>query len=276
MKSTFLSAINQRKSIRSYIQFPSEEQQIKIKSLVENPIPKTPFTENSKEVVRLCYIQDSLGFSASCGVISGDKHWICGASKKDDKYSSENYGFVFEWLILECTKLGLGTVWLGGTFRLAPFNDFLKMNATETLLCVSPVGVGEGQTLIGKFFSFTSGSRSRKEWKEMFYEEKYDQPIEKEKCEEKYQNALEAVRLAPSAMNKQPWVIIRIKDGEKFIWNFYRRNYSDYTKIDIGIAMCHWQLACEELSIPGNWEDKSAELNIEVPKDVIYIKSWVE
>lgn len=273
---TTLDAINVRTSIRSYSQYPNDEQQAKIKNFVENPIAKTPFAEKSTDVVRLCYIPDPLGFKSSLGVIGGNKHWICGAVKKDDKFSYENYGFILEWLILECTKLDLGTVWLGGTFTIAPFNEHLKLTENESLIAVTPVGVSSGGSFIGKMFSFVSGSRKRKEWDNLFFDGKFAQPLAKDACDEKYQKALEAVRLGPSAMNKQPWIIVREKrEGTPTFWHFFRRDYSQFSRIDIGIGMCHWQLACEELSLEGKWEDKLAEIKFEIPKNIIYVKSWI-
>ncbi len=66
------------------------------------------------------------------------------------------------------------------------------------------------------------------------------------------------VRLAPSASNKQPWRI-RISPG---VFNFYLKRTPGYKKgssrvdlqrIDMGIAMSHFELACRELKLKGEW-----------------------
>ena len=61
---------------------------------------------------------------------------------------------------------------------------------------------------------------------------------------------LEAVRLAPSAVNKQPWRAVASKGTVSF---YVKRNKGfgdeatgDLQKIDLGIALCHFQLTAEE------------------------------
>ena len=64
------------------------------------------------------------------------------------------------------------------------------------------------------------------------------------------------VRLAPSAGNKQPWRILKEKDNN--IFHFYwvigkNINYNKLHKIDMGIAVCHFDLMVKELGLKGNW-----------------------
>ena len=67
----------------------------------------------------------------------------------------------------------------------------------------------------------------------------------------------------PSASNKQPW---RIVNYNKF-WRFYLRrtlgyyddpvkrilNLCDLQRLDMGIAMCHFELTAKELGLKGRW-----------------------
>ena len=70
------------------------------------------------------------------------------------------------------------------------------------------------------------------------------------------------VRLGPSASNKQPWRIVR--DGGS--WHFaiqrslfYRTRtlrlagIADMPRLDVGIAMCHFELTARELGLRGSW-----------------------
>ena len=100
--------------------------------------------------------------------------------------------------------------------------------------------------------------------------------------EEQY--ALEMVRLGPSASNRQPWRVV--KGGEK--WHFYlqrspgyqeRRLVKLYTtadlqRIDMGIAMCHFELTLKELGLEGKWvvEDPSS---VEGDGFLEYSATWV-
>jgi nitroreductase len=70
--------------------------------------------------------------------------------------------------------------------------------------------------------------------------------------------------MAPSASNKQPWRIVR--RGRD--WHFYLQRTKGYGKgsaifvmlrladlqrVDLGIAMCHFELAARELGLEGAW-----------------------
>jgi hypothetical protein len=91
------------------------------------------------------------------------------------------------------------------------------------------------------------------------------------------------VRWAPSASNKQPWRIV--KDGN--LWHFYlqrTRSYppslaskllkiADLQRVDMGIAMCHFDLTAKELGLIGKWTIQ--ELAIEKPDELTeYTLSW--
>ena len=72
------------------------------------------------------------------------------------------------------------------------------------------------------------------------------------------------MRWAPSASNKQPWRIVRAEDA----FHFYvarTRGYgrgsllfrllklADLQRVDLGIAMCHFELVARESGLSGEW-----------------------
>jgi hypothetical protein len=90
---------------------------------------------------------------------------------------------------------------------------------------------------------------------------------------------LECVRLAPSASNKQPWRIARSAAAFHF---FLARDraYSalmpiaDLQRIDLGIAMCHFQFAAQKSGLDGEWQ--VLEPRIEgTPANFEYVVSFV-
>ena len=112
----------------------------------------------------------------------------------------------------------------------------------------------------------------RKDFEEMFFEKDFSTPISKENAGE-YADILEAVRLAPSAKNAQPWRIL--KDGNSF--HFFEKKTipssgHDIQRLDIGIAGCHFELAAKEKGINGKLDylDTPPE-----EKGLIYIFSCV-
>ncbi|PRR83863.1 nitroreductase family protein [Clostridium vincentii] len=89
---------------------------------------------------------------------------------------------------------------------------------------------------------------------------------------------LENVRLASSAVNKQPWRIL--KSGNDFYFfkigkkNLEVEGYKNY-KMDMGIAMCHFDLSCIEFGIKGKFIKTNTELKVE-SDDYKYVISWIQ
>jgi hypothetical protein len=96
---------------------------------------------------------------------------------------------------------------------------------------------------------------------------------------------LEMLRLGPSASNKQPWRLV--KDGNA--WHFYLQRTPGYSKslgfkmlgledlqrVDIGIAMCHFELTANELGLVGQWEVQEPSI-AKFNRRTEYIITWLE
>ncbi len=94
------------------------------------------------------------------------------------------------------------------------------------------------------------------------------------------------LRLAPSASNRQPWRVIQ--DGA--CYHFYLQRtpgygrgtltftllgLADLQRVDIGIAMCHFELAARELGLEGQWVVDEPDLP--KPGETIeYVVTWRE
>lgn len=88
---------------------------------------------------------------------------------------------------------------------------------------------------------------------------------------------LEMMRLAPSAVNKQPWRVIQ----DKNVYHFYiaRTLKNDGEKVDIqrvdlGIGTCHFHMAAMEKGLAGKFE-KLETPDIETPSQMFYSFSWI-
>jgi nitroreductase len=205
------------------------------------------------------------------GFISGAKHFIVGAVKDSEK-NFEDYGYLLEKLILYFTGLGLATCWLGGSFKRKDFGKTLELTEEKIIPAITPVGYpAKRRGIRDSFIRMTAGSKSRKPWEELFFEEQAGQ----------YEIPLQMVRLAPSASNKQPWRILRQENMHRF---FLRRtkNYdkmikvADMQRIDMGIAMYHFESTARELNLPGKWQiEDIKDFDIKFDDPVEYIVSWL-
>jgi nitroreductase len=214
------------------------------------------------------------------GMVRGAKYFLVGAIPRGN-LNYEDYGFLFERVILRCTELGLGTCWLGGTFNKSAFSDAISLAEQEDLPAVSPIGYTKGSHgLIGGIFRLAIKAHKRNAWFEMYYDGNFAKPLTEELCPPEYRQALEWVRVAPSARNKQPWRILvdensvhffikaeSVENGKPKIMNFQR--------LDLGIAMSHFELGVKLKQIAGKWSVLS-DLNIKGPTDLKYMVSWIK
>jgi len=159
--------------------------------------------------------------------------------------------YLFEEVILFCTDLGLGTCWLGGSFSRSNFKKQIQLKPNEQLRIVSPVGyAGDRQRFLEKYIVGADKKHaSRKPFGDLFFDGDFNNPLT-EAAAGPYLTPLEMVRLAPSANNKQEW---RVVLDDKAL-HFYKKPYLQFDSIDIGIALCHFELSCKELGIEGRFE----------------------
>jgi len=209
------------------------------------------------------------------GMIRGARTYLAGAARRGPS-DQEDYGFLFEQLLLKAADLGLATCWLGGTFTRGGFAAAVGLAADEILPAVSPVGLPPGRRSVWDSAIRTlAGSRRRKPWAELFFDGGFVTPLPAEGAGP-YREALEMVRLAPSASNRQPWRLLR-RDGAFHFYLSRTPGYgrvagNDLQRLDIGIAMTHFQLTLTEAGVSGGWVRRAPAP--EPPADTEYIVSW--
>jgi hypothetical protein len=215
------------------------------------------------------------------GFIQGATGFIVGAVQ-DGLKNLEDFGYCMEQVVLLATDLGLGTCWLGGTFNRSTFAARAGLRAGEQMPAVTAVGyIAARRGLMDRIIRRGAGSDRRYPWSHQFFCSRLDQPLSA-KDAGPYAQALEMVRLAPSASNKQPWRIIQ--DGSS--WHFclqrspgYRRTarlgrVPDMQRVDMGIAMCHWELTAREAGLDGHWAVQQAP--VPRPDDLTeYSATWL-
>ncbi|MBN2544096.1 nitroreductase family protein [bacterium] len=213
------------------------------------------------------------------GTIRGAKVFIAGAVEKSQgSINMEDFGFAMEKVILYATSLGLNTCWLGGIFRRSAFAQEMGLNVNEEVLpAATPLGYAAvRKSVIDFVIRRGAKSSSRKPWEQLFFKGGLEIPLSEQDMGN-HARLLEAVRLAPSASNKQPWRII--KDDDSF--HFYLKRNKTYNSIiksislqdiDIGIAMCHFELMAQEMAMTGSWIISEPEVEC---GDLEYIVSWV-
>jgi hypothetical protein len=122
--------------------------------------------------------------------------------------------------------------------------------------------------MVDRVIRWGAGSKQRKSWSELFWDGEKATPLSQDQagC---FATALEMVRLAPSASNRQPWRCL--KAGETihfFLQRFpgYRSiTVNDFQRIDMGIAMAHFDLAMRTSGDEGRWHVLEPPLSGDAP-----------
>jgi len=204
---------------------------------------------------------DALRRLGTYGFIKGATGFLVGAVRRGPR-DHEDYGYLVERAILHATGLGLGTCWLGGTFTKGRFAARLGgLRGDEIMPAVVSLGY-PGDDGTARIHERETGSR-RLPASSLFFDGLFGAPLELAP-EDPFAAVLEGVRMAPSASNKQPWRVVR--SGAD--WHFYlqrTRGYgkgsalfavlrlADLQRVDLGIALCHFELAARERGLAGRW-----------------------
>ena len=266
--------VTKRRSVRSYdsraLEQDTKEKILSYAEELENPIgPK----------IRIQFIDKNTAANGeklgTYGIIKGADSFIGVTAVKED-YALEALGYEFEQIVLYATSLGLGTCWMGGTFKRAAFAAAMEIGENEMFPILSPIGYpAEKKSLAEKLMSKGVNSRSRFEWDKLFFENDFAKALTEEMAGE-YAFPLEMVRLAPSAVNKQPWRVVMSDNAVHFYksGNMSEGLGFDMQRIDLGIALCHFHLAAQEKGLKGHFERNKPELA--EPKGTEYIISWIK
>ncbi len=210
------------------------------------------------------------------GLFKNAQSFLVGIIEHSDS-AYVSFGYAFEHAVLKATELGLGTCWFGA------FNPELVRNVGiheyQMIPAICVVGYpAERKTLKEKIARFTIRASRRKDWKDLFFNENFSIPLNKHAAG-KYTIPLEYLRLAPSSRNTQPWRIVKQENPIRL--HFFKKTVREYCdekhfhEIDLGIAMCHFELGCAEKNINGAWKTYALNLD-DIPAKTSYIMSWEE
>ncbi len=225
--------------------------------------------------------RDALKDLGTYGFIRGARGYIVGAVK-DSGYGLEDYGYLMEEHILSATRLGLGTCWLGGSFTKSTFASAVSAGEQEVVPAVTALGYPAARRrLFDAAVRWGAGSDNRKPSTDLFFQGDFQTSLHADPASDR---PLEMVRLAPSASNRQPWRIVADENRKTFHFylqrtkRYYQRNrvlfnMADLQRVDMGIAMCHFELTCREMGLAGRWRIQDPCIT-RLPDRTEYLVTW--
>lgn len=172
------------------------------------------------------------------GVITGASTFML-VEADDDMRSLLSAGYITEKVVLEACAMGLGTCWVGGTFRNSDFVREPCQGEDTKLKAVVPIGTAaKHKSLLSGIMRIAAGSSHRKPLNRLFFSDNFSTPVSKDDADS-MTLSFEMMRLAPSSMNSQPWR--GLATGETV--HFYAACESNLTPIDMGIGLLHFHEA---------------------------------
>ena len=162
---------------------------------------------------------------------------------------NEKLGYLGESLILEATSMGLDTCWVGGFFRPEVVAELAHVRPGEQVLAVTPLGYARDSiSLEEKIMTGFGRTHRRKPLAELV------SGLEEASWPAWVKKALEAARVAPSAVNRQPWRFEVAEDNITVAVDSIKDTYGIAKRLDCGIAMLHLELGAMAGGVSGTWE----------------------
>lgn len=155
-------------------------------------------------------------------------HYLAVFSQEEEGWR-ENVGFMFQQADLYLQSLGLGVCWVGLGWLTDEYRQAHPLAPGERLAILMPFGVAQEKPY-----------RQANEFQRKALSEIADWPDER----------LEPVRVAPSAMNGQPWYFVH--EGDRLhvylerLGPLKRRTQGKFIHVDLGIALAHLYLTMGE------------------------------
>lgn len=210
----------------------------------------------------------------SSPVIVGDTIYLAAKAPRRPGME-EAFGYAFEQAMLEATDMGLSTVWLAATIDRPAFERAIDLGPDEAMPAVSPLGyAADKRSLRENVMRRSMKSDERLPFESLFFAGSFGHPLSEDEAGI-WKMPLEMARKAPSATNKQPWRAV-IQDGAVHFFEQKTRGYAkdgvDIQKVDLGIALCHFEIAATETDLPGRIVQEDPGMT--VPEGCEYIATW--
>ena len=244
----WLSVVARRRARRAYADVPVDTWALETLGGLADQW--RPYPDARAVVLAKPAIDVFTGVIGSYGKMRAAPHLIVFIADKTTDFPDQHVGYTGEATVLEATRLGLATCWVGGFFDPRKAARLVTLAPNERVAAVSPLGYafgadGTGATTIASAI----GAYRRK-------------PVSQIAPSVLSRNwpswavaAVETARLAPSTVNRQPWRF-RLEGGGLVV---SKDNFLETSRVskrlDIGIAMLHIDLAATAHGIDGVWTD---------------------
>lgn len=259
--------IQKRKSVRSFDgRSLSENDRAALEQYIQN-------VSNPFDVPVEFQLLDAKEYGLSSPVVVGADQYIA-AKVSRCRHFEIGYGYSFESVCLYAESLGIGTVLLAASLSRAAFEKAMNVQMNEVMPVASPVGYpAVKRTIRDALMRKGLKADDRIPFDRLFFDGNFSKGLHKEDAGA-FSNALEMARWAPSAGNKQPWRAVVAGNTVHFFEDKSMKEspLGDIQKVDVGIALAHFDLTIQEEGYVGRFIE--ADHGLVLPENVQYIISY--
>jgi nitroreductase len=246
-----LEAIERRISVRSYDERPVDTQHLERLITLSQTVghltdvrPRVELVSGAERTQRI--ISHVIG---SYGLVLTPPHLLVGVIPTENEIARLDLGYVLEQVVLEATRLELGTCWITGTYDAQSAGDAVELAQGEVAAAVIALG-HPSERGWGRIHTRTirrlAGGHKRKPLEEIVFAGSWGERWSPDRADPTLVSVLEHARLAPSATNRQPWRFV-VRSGDLAL------TVAEPKPIDAGIVMVHVALVVRALVGAGQW-----------------------
>lgn len=213
---TILEAMQARHAVRSYKDKKIEESVIKELQEEINRCNQ----EGNLSIQLICNDTNVFkGLIANCVGFRGVSNYIALVGESNENLE-EKVGYYGQRIALKAQQLGLNTCWAASTYKNQKCKASIGKN--EKLVCVMAIGYGATQGVPHKSKTIAQLCRAENDMPDWF------------------RNGMKAAALAPTAQNKQDFLIVLNQEKVQF-----EVKESKYSKIDLGIIKYQFETGAD-------------------------------
>jgi nitroreductase len=271
-----LGAIRSRVSDRSYDQRSVEQRHLD--RLLALSAAVSPLTGVPPRIALVSGVEHTgqvlTHFIGSYGLVLRPPHLLVGVLPEESSVARVDLGYVLEQVVLEATRLGLGTCWVTGTYDARRAGAAVDLAPVEVAAAVCALGYpdrGRFGRLHSRTVRLLARGHRRKPLTETVFSERWGKPWSPRSADATLTTILEHAMLAPSASNRQPWrFIVRAKDTVLAVVR--------HAPIDAGIVMAHFAIAASALGHNGRWQvrlgDEELSRECALPQSAVAVAAY--
>lgn len=246
-----IEAIKTRVSTRVY-----EDKQLdsvtlgKIKDVIAQ---SRPFVKGAKHKIALVEDQEQskslfMGIMGNYGKIVSAGCSVAGIAE-DTREDWISIGFAQEQVVIELTRLGLSTCWVGGFFHKSKTKNIFGVKDNEVVTNLISIGHTKPHFINTSMRSLVKGNRRKPKEEIAFYKVWGNNCLNFLEKNKDIDLAVQMAILSPSASNRQPVRVIVSDKTAHFYIVESKDLYAKMRLLDAGIFMSHYFITMEHLGL---------------------------